>query len=140
MNDQNTKKLLTDFQDLYRNRREPKEPAIKNNSFGFECDDGWFELIYNLSKKLDTLVKKFRKEECVDDFPFAFQVKEKFGTLRFYLSTHTDEMSKLITEAEKESARTCEVCGSFGVLRASGWLKTLCNLHANGIPPYKRPF
>jgi hypothetical protein len=63
-------------------------------------------------------------EEC---YPRASQVKEKFGTLRFYMISETDEMSKLISEAEAKSAITCEFCGEPGELRNTGWYITLCD-------------
>lgn len=63
-------------------------------------------------------------------YPKAAQVKEKFGTLSFYMTTGTDEIYDLIAEAEKKSAVTCEVCGEPGELRRGGWLKTLCDKHA----------
>lgn len=64
--------------------------------------------------------------------PAASQVKEKFATLRFYMTSATDEMYDLISKAEARSSKTCEVCGQPGVLRQGGWLQTLCDEHANG--------
>ena len=55
------------------------------------------------------------------------QVKEKFGTLRFYVGTSTADMQNRIGKAAEESAETCEECGEPGKLRTGGWLKTLCN-------------
>ena len=55
------------------------------------------------------------------------QVKEKFGTLRFYIGTGTEEMHKRISEAEAETARTCEMCGAPGTRRTDGWVKTNCD-------------
>jgi hypothetical protein len=56
------------------------------------------------------------------------QVKEKFGTLRFYVGQATADMRGRIAEAEAESARTCERCGAPGSTseRGSGWMLTLC--------------
>lgn len=59
----------------------------------------------------------------------ALQVKEKFGTLRFYCSggdTFTDGVASM---AEAMSARTCEECGNPGKISRSGWLRCLCNKH-----------
>ena len=39
------------------------------------------------------------------------QVKEKLGTLRFYVSHHSDAINERIAEAGKEASHTCEVCG-----------------------------
>lgn len=59
--------------------------------------------------------------------PRASQIKEKFGTLRFYMSSGTEEMWKLIHEAEEKSAHTCEDCGAPGKERNDGWIRTLCD-------------
>jgi len=55
------------------------------------------------------------------------QVKEKFGGLRFYTTWETDRMSTRINQAEEESYRTCEHCGSPGEARGSGWISIRCN-------------
>jgi hypothetical protein len=49
------------------------------------------------------------------------------NSLRFYMTAETDEMEKLIDEAESASAITCEYCGQPGKLRNTGWLFTLCD-------------
>ena len=68
----------------------------------------------------------------------ATTVKEKFGGLRVYLTSSTDEMEAAIDEAEAESFKTCEECGAPGVLRSDGgWLMTACDSHAKGSEPYK---
>jgi len=56
------------------------------------------------------------------------QVKEKYGTLRFYVGSASDEMYELIRKAEGASARTCEECGAEGNNRAwyANWYITLC--------------
>lgn len=59
--------------------------------------------------------------------PRASQVKEKFGTLSFYMSSATDEMYKLISEAERKSGETCEDCGAPGKRRGGGWIVTMCD-------------
>jgi len=64
-------------------------------------------------------------------YPFveATQVKEKFGTLRFYLDTPLgDEIDALVDKAEAASGVTCEACGCPGSLRCrKGWYSTLCD-------------
>jgi hypothetical protein len=54
------------------------------------------------------------------------QVKEKFGTLRFYYSGGDDYISGLVTMAESMSAITCESCGNPGERTGGGWIKTIC--------------
>jgi hypothetical protein len=87
--------------------------------WGFECGDGWYDLIDELSSNLE----RFGVQ--------AMQVKEKFGGLRFYISgynpKYSNEIDMAIGRAEKKSIRTCEKCGKPGSIRDWGWLQTLCN-------------
>ena len=62
------------------------------------------------------------------DHPKAMQVKEKFGTMRFYMSACTEEMNAVADECENKSCTICEDCGKPGVLRDDlGWILTLCD-------------
>jgi hypothetical protein len=120
------KKLINNFPNLYMGKNMTIEQNL--NCLRFECGSGWYDLIYNLSSKLEKLIIGYKAEDCNEDFyPIASQVKSKFGTLRFYMSTSTDEMENLIREAEKDSARICEFCGKDGELICqNGWYTTLC--------------
>ncbi len=60
----------------------------------------------------------------------ATQVKEKFGTIRFYISGGDERIDGLIAFAESMSGVTCEECGGVGQTRGSGWVSTRCELHA----------
>jgi len=62
--------------------------------------------------------------------PVAVQVKEKFGTLRFYYDGGDRYIDGLVNMAESMSAVTCEVCGNPGKIRTGGWVRTLCDTHA----------
>jgi hypothetical protein len=62
----------------------------------------------------------------------AMQVKEKFGTLRFYYSGGDDIVSGIERMADSMSAVMCETCGAPGVTRSGGWIQTLCEEHAEG--------
>lgn len=120
-------KLIADFPHLYANRHEIM--SVTSMCWGFACGNGWHEIIRNLSAKLEALIlllpEKSRRD-CA-----AAQVKEKFGGLRFYMDSATDEMYALIREAESESFKTCEECGAPGVVRNKGYIRTLCDEHAN---------
>ena len=115
MNTENTKKLFKDFPKLYRGHKLPISENLMG--FGFECDDGWFNLIYELSGKISKL-----DPDCM-----AVQVKEKFGGLRFYTYSSSDECYDLIDKYENQSYKICETCGDKGKVRDDhGWFKTLC--------------
>jgi hypothetical protein len=90
----------------------------------FECMDGWFQLIWDLSEELEQIAK----EEGIE--LYVSQVKSKYGTLRYYLGAETDRMSDVIDRYEEISAHTCEVCGKEGHLALyKGWWDTLCYWH-----------
>ena len=126
MNDILTKNLFTKCPLLYTDKNASIQVSLI--PFGFECDDGWYKILEDLSLKLEKLIEQYIKEYPEVEYPpRASQVKEKYGTLRFYMSGETDEMSKLIDEAEKLSEKTCEECGEPGRLRGTSWIKTLCN-------------
>ena len=56
MKAEKTKKLWEDFPLLYGHKdRSIRESLIP---FGFECGDGWYDLIYNLSSKLESIIQK----------------------------------------------------------------------------------
>ena len=54
------------------------------------------------------------------------QVKEKFGTLRFYYTGGDEYIAGLVSMAESMSAVTCETCGNPGTQTSGGWIKTIC--------------
>lgn len=70
--------------------------------------------------------------QCVDFTPCKphfMQIKQKFGGLRVYMSTHTPEISAILREVESRASSTCEECGAGGAtqMTISGWRTTLCS-------------
>jgi hypothetical protein len=127
MNAQNTKALVESFPVLYCGADRPRATDSAPRFF-FECRDGWFNLIFRLSEKLERSARRCGAAPDSTDWPRALQVKEKYGTLRFYAMPATDEFSTLIDEAEKQSARICELCGGPAKLQEKGgWYKTFCD-------------
>lgn len=103
--------------------------------WGFECGDGWYQIIKKAAEKLEPIIDGLAKkypEDYKNGFLRASQVKEKYGTLRFYLSSGTSEMEAIVDRAERESAYVCETCGKPGRLRGKMWLYTACKKHAWG--------
>lgn len=105
--------------------------------WGMECGDGWYDLLDKLMAKLDYISNVSGIQVVAD------QIKEKFGTLRFYYHTVAntdlnvsdcveDIISDVVYCAEHNSKYTCEVTGKEGVLCSRvGWLKTLCKNEAD---------
>ena len=95
------------------------KPKITSCDF-FDVQVGWYPLIKNL---IDELIRLGWDKQVT-------QVKEKFGGLRFYINGGSDEIYNKITEAEKLSHETCELCGKKGELRTKiRWFTTLCDEH-----------
>jgi hypothetical protein len=106
-----------------------KYPKLYNQQhfWGFDCGDGWYNLIDHLSGAIDAYtnpVSEFNVFNVV-----VSQVKEKFGALRFYADNTDRVVDGMIWLAEHMSAHTCETCGNPGELRDGSWLVTLCDLH-----------
>jgi hypothetical protein len=101
--------------------------------FGIECGIGWTEILHELLQKIENYLDANRDKFVDVEFPFRIdQVKEKFGTLRFYVSGADNQIFDWIIEAERKSGKTCEVCGNPGqvcVTQGGFWLKTVCEEH-----------
>lgn len=84
-----------------------------------ECGAGWDSLINPLI------------DQCAREGIHIDQIKEKFGTLRFYISgvPPGSTIEKNIDAAEEASAAMCEVCGSPGTLGGKFWMRTRCAKH-----------
>ena len=54
------------------------------------------------------------------------QVKEKFGTLRFYYTGGDEYISGMVTMAESMSGVTCEECSAPAQTHGPGWIRTIC--------------
>ena len=109
MTDKNSDKLINRFPDIF------------NENFYFECDDGWFDIIFDLCKDMQHEINNSGCQQVV-----AAQVKEKFAGLRFYASGGNEVTSAMIDKYGKLSSKTCEVTGGKGYLcEKHGWYKTL---------------
>lgn len=63
---------------------------------------------------------------CVANKLDITQVKEKYGTLRFYVFGGTAELYDKIEDICARSANICEHCGAKGRIIDLGWYYTLC--------------
>jgi hypothetical protein len=146
--------------------------------WGFECGDGWFNIIdqlcANIQHHIDWSIKnretaisynqmisdakagdwarfnewykgvkvesreQYKERTLNGEFQeipdliqqvVAVQIKEKFGTLRFYYNGGDSKIEGMVRLAESMSAVTCEECGKPGQQRSGGWIRTLCDEH-----------
>lgn len=112
--------------------------------WGFDCGDGWYDIINALCRNIQGHIdwQNSSRERLLENNPhnmkirdevpqvIAEQVKEKFGTLRFYYDGGDDMIRGMVYMAESMSAVTCEECGNKGMIREGGWIRTLCDTHA----------
>lgn len=84
---------------------------------------GWFVKLFQMDIRYKP--SKVPRSQVVAD-----QVKEKFGTLRFYTHGGDDYTRGVIDFAEMLSAYICEDCGRFDETVATnsrGWIRTTCD-------------
>ncbi|MBN3723142.1 hypothetical protein [Burkholderia sp. Ac-20379] len=115
--------LMASYPAIYRSLK----PRFSGGCL-FECDDGWYRIIDELSRKLE--LESWRSHLG------AIEVREKLGSLRFRLRGEiTDAVDNWLTEAAWLSQRTCERCGQPATLRGhkDGRVKTLCPICATAM-------
>ena len=109
MNTELTSRLYSDFPDLYRGHT--KSENLSAMCWGFQCDDGWYGLIRDLSQQLTD----YATAHPAANFE-AIQVKEKLGWLRFHLAEDDAAALEMIEQTCIRSRTTCERSGQPGVL------------------------
>lgn len=154
MNEENTKKLVKEYPTLYRDvGGDPRETCM---TWGFECGDGWYNIVDSLSAVITNheenserfkedmslrarynrliqnlrimMLKRFHPEFFKSERVKAVQVKEKFGSLRYYMGGHDDYVAGAVAMAEAISAVSCEKCGRPGRINDDGmWMQCLCD-------------
>jgi hypothetical protein len=138
MNKEKETELVNKYPKILRDYgKNPMETCM---AWGFECEDGWAEILDNCMKKVQCLCDVFSTEENNVQV-VADQIKEKYGTLSFYYSIYgaTDPtvyeiLRDTIDQVERKSCTVCEVTGKRGkVCNRGGWYKTLCKEEAEKL-------
>lgn len=95
MTDEHINKLVSDFPVLYKNLTK------------FDIGDGWFKIIYKLSKDLQKESKKGKK-----DLPIQIvQLSSRNNKLLVYTAAMPGYCESYCTEAETSCFKTCQLCG-----------------------------
>lgn len=123
--------LCTVYPKLFVNRHaDMQETAM---CWGFSCGDGWFNILNQLCNNIQHHIDWKNKDGEVVPQVVVQQVKEKFGTLRFYYQGGDDYISGLVSMAESMSGVTCEGCGNPATTSEvdpekgiTGWIRTQC--------------
>ena len=74
--------------------------------------------MYKAFYKLEKARKRSEERIRID------QIKEKWGTLRFYITGGDDFADDVVEEAMEKSQYVCEACGRPGNIRSKGWFTT----------------
>jgi len=125
MNIKLEKKLAHKYK-FMRNRNYKTGKIIRPLQCACACNDGWYDIINDLAKEI-TIHHKMRHQKRELRRINVVQIKEKFGTLRFYADNTTKTVDNIIAKYEDLSATTCELCGAPGKLRKLQWMQTLCD-------------
>lgn len=130
---------------IFRDRHAPMDQTAM--CWGFDCGDGWYNIINTLCHQIQSYIddRNSRREFLLQKNPHnipipdevhqvvAVQIKEKFGTLRFYTDGGDETTNGMIRMAEAMSAVTCEECGAPGKFRGTSWFYTACDFHAKDV-------
>lgn len=105
-------------------------PSHDNAAWRQAVPEGWLSLYDQLMEDLAMLDPHFE----------IAQAKEKFGEFRLYLESYPAGAHELIDAASKKSRKTCQQCGTPGVLRATrqGYYATVCDEHAGEMHVVER--
>ena len=100
--------------------------------YGCQCENGWYNLIDETCSRIQAVYD----EMLIAPSLKILQIKEKFGTLRFYFELPTrdetlrERITRIVDEAQVKSAQICERCGSVNrekKIRTEDYYQTLCD-------------
>lgn len=140
MNIELTEKLVSKYPSIFAQYGgDPKDTSM---AYGIECGNGWFDIIDTLCNTIQSEVDHINFNYEVSLRCEAVQVKEKYGSLRFYIHFFFDEnldelnMKRVemsmniihgaITMAERMTAKICETCGDKSSLSNDIFPKSEC--------------
>jgi hypothetical protein len=110
----------------FAKRMEETYPKMFSSKYGgFAVGSGWWPMIEKLCDIIQHHID--HNKDCPQ--VVVEQIKEKFGTLRFYYQGGDEFISGAVWFAESMSAGMCEECGAPGKRTQGGWVQTLCDFH-----------
>ena len=116
--------LCTRYPLIFQQRTLPETETAMCR--GIATGDGWYALIDVLCSQLQRMTDQDGAPQVV-----AAQVKDKFGSLRFYTCVADERQKAMIELARERSRRTCDVCGAPGTMVSTRQLTaTRCEDHA----------
>ena len=121
------KELYEKYPKIFIQKDQPMQLTCM--CWGIDTGNGWYNIIDQLCKQIQWHIdKNLNEDENPEQIQVeATQVKEKYGSLRFYYIGGNEFISGLVSMAEALSAVTCERCGAPGKQNSHGWIRTLCS-------------
>ena len=128
----------------FEKRMHERFPGMFSNPYGgFAVGKGWWPIIEILCENIQRHIdwKNSTRSMLLKDNPYDIkvpdeleqvvvaQIKEKFGTLRFYYDGGDDVIRGMVKMAEAWADSSCEECRAPGSRRSGGWVRTLCDTH-----------
>lgn len=123
----------------FSNRMHSKFPDMFSYPYGgFSIGPGWYDIVETLCKNIDSHTQQANYKSKVIDPIIVTQIKEKFGSLRFYYNGGDQYIAGLVAMAEAMSKLICEQCGNKGRRTGNRSICTLCDntLKPNGVNDY----
>jgi hypothetical protein len=135
---------MSDEYEIFSKRMHDRFPKMFAGKYGgFAINKGWWPLLESLCETIQSHIdwKTTTRENLLKANPYnhtipdkveqvvVLQVKEKFGSLRFYYQGGDDYVQGAVTLAENLTNHLCEECGGIGKRRSGGWIRTLCDKH-----------
>jgi hypothetical protein len=121
-------KLFEKYPKIFRQKDLSKQETCM--CWGFACGDGWYTLIDELCGSIENRLQNSNRGKPEEEHLIceAVQVKEKFGSLCFYVTGGDDYICGLIDMAESMSYRICTECSNQSTPQKNrGWIYTLCD-------------
>ena len=103
MDSHKTNELYEKFSHLYRERTAPLESS--GMGWGFQCENGWYKIIYEMSKKIDKISTEGEHAPAI-----SLVSKHEDGTLYVAVSNITPPVADIVTRVTEQSRLTCEFC------------------------------
>tara|TARA_Y100000310_G_scaffold28577_1_gene27191 strand:- start:545 stop:1012 length:468 start_codon:yes stop_codon:yes gene_type:complete len=103
MNSHKTNELYQRFPHLYRERRAPL--ASSKMGWGFQCEEGWYKIIYEMSKKIEKISNDTEYAPAITEVS-----KNEDGTLYVEARNLTPPVADIINASRDRSRLTCELC------------------------------
>mgnify|MGYP003147238989 FL=1 len=103
MDSQKTNQLYERFPHLYRERTAPLESS--GMPWGFQCENGWYKIIYEMSKKIEKISAEGEHAPAI-----SLVSRHEDGTLYVTVRNITPPVADIVLNAQEQSRLTCEFC------------------------------